>query len=87
MNEMPRNARADETIPQGSTVPSESTEIRENRRHCWSDLPERGVGVAQSEAALLQQTDLRKFHRSIQTVLTRSFFLFFPPPVAYTTQR
>lgn len=54
------NARADETVPQGPAVPSEPAEIRESRRHGRSDLPERGVGVAQPEAALLQQIDLRK---------------------------
>lgn len=54
------NARADETVSQGPAVPSEPAEIRESRRHGRPDLLERGVGVAQSEAALLRQTDLRK---------------------------
>lgn len=54
------NARADETVPQGPAVSSEPAEIRESRRHGRPDLLERGVGVAQSEAALLRQTDLRK---------------------------
>lgn len=54
------NARADKTVPQGPAVPSESAKIREIRRHGRPDLPERGVGVAQPEAALLRQINLRK---------------------------
>lgn len=58
--EKKENVRTDETVPQGPAVPSEPAEIRESRRHGRPDLLERGVGVAQPEAALLRQTDLRK---------------------------
>lgn len=56
-----RNARTDETVPEGSAVPSKSAKVREVRGHGGSDISERSVCVAQLETALLQQADLRKF--------------------------
>lgn len=49
-------------IQERSSFPSESTEIRKSRRHGRFNLLKRRVSVAQSKAALLLETDLRKYH-------------------------
>jgi len=49
-------------IQERSSFPSKSAEIRKSRRHGRFNLLERRVSIAQPKAALLRETDLRKYH-------------------------